>query len=46
MLTDNWEKWWANTGEEWFKKMELITVKEIAAAAFGAGHAAGESEKK
>ena len=42
MLTGNWEKWWANTGEEWFREMGLTDTKSIAGAAFGAGHAAGE----
>ena len=43
-LVTAWEKWWANTDEEWFKKGELTTTKSIAGAAFGAGFAAGESE--
>ncbi len=43
LIGDNWEKWWASTGDEWFKKGDLTTTQSIAAAAFGAGHAAGES---
>ena len=43
-LVTAFEKWWANTDEEWFKKMEFTTTKSITAAAFGAGYAAGESQ--
>jgi len=43
MDVSKWDKWWENTGEEWFKEMGFTSTKSIAAVAFGAGYAAGES---